>query len=231
MKQIASVGALPILALALTCLAQAQTYSVLYNFTGGADGANPSAGVTLDSSGNLYGTAAKGGSVAGDCSTVGAFGGVNTSGCGTVFQLKHKNSAWILNPLYTFQLNDGAVPLARVVFGPGGLLYGTTSLGGALTDCKLLNWLGCGVIFALQPPATACKSALCPWSQAQLHLVGTNGDGYWPCRGDLAFDSSNNAYTVNIVGVYNFRPIAGQRHSWRIYGPALAFISRIRRDA
>ena len=127
-------------------------------------------------------------------------------GCGIVFQLKHKNSGWTLNPLYTFQLNDGALPLARVVFGPGGLLYGTTSLGGALTDCKLLNWLGCGVIFALQPPATACKSALCPWSQARLHLVGMQGDGNWTCRGDLVFDASNNAYTVNIGGVYQLTP-------------------------
>ena len=37
MKRIASIAAVPILALALTCLPQAQTYSVLYNFTGGAE--------------------------------------------------------------------------------------------------------------------------------------------------------------------------------------------------
>ena len=37
-------------------LAQAQTFSVLHNFTGGQDGKNPYAGVTLDKAGNLYGT-------------------------------------------------------------------------------------------------------------------------------------------------------------------------------
>ena len=37
--------------------AQGQTYKVLYNFTGGKDGANPAAGLTMDKGGNLYGTA------------------------------------------------------------------------------------------------------------------------------------------------------------------------------
>ena len=37
--------------------AQAQTFNVIHNFTGGQDGANPYAGVTLDKAGNLYGTA------------------------------------------------------------------------------------------------------------------------------------------------------------------------------
>jgi uncharacterized repeat protein (TIGR03803 family) len=36
--------------------------SVLYDFTGGADGASPYAGVIHDGNGNLYGTAITGGS-------------------------------------------------------------------------------------------------------------------------------------------------------------------------
>ena len=35
--------------------------SVLYGFTGGADGANPEGGVIRDSAGNLYGTTFHGG--------------------------------------------------------------------------------------------------------------------------------------------------------------------------
>jgi len=47
------------------------TWSVLYNFTGGADGGNPAGGLLMDSAGNLYGTTASGG----------------VSGRGTVFKL------------------------------------------------------------------------------------------------------------------------------------------------
>ena len=37
--------------------AKAQTFTVLHNFTGGLDGANPYTGLTMDRAGNLYGTA------------------------------------------------------------------------------------------------------------------------------------------------------------------------------
>ena len=40
---------------------QAQTYTVLHNFSGGADGASPYAGITIDAAGNLEGTALAGG--------------------------------------------------------------------------------------------------------------------------------------------------------------------------
>src|SRR5271165_4687284 len=50
---------------------QAQTYKLLYNFTGQADGLSPEAGLTMDKAGNLYGTTIYGG-----------------TGPGTVFRLK-----------------------------------------------------------------------------------------------------------------------------------------------
>lgn len=52
--------------------------TVLYSFTGGADGGNPYAGVIVDSAGNLYGTAYGGG--ANNC----------TGGCGVVY----KSTVW-----------------------------------------------------------------------------------------------------------------------------------------
>jgi len=51
--------------------------TVLYSFTGGADGAFPSAGLALDTSGNLYGVAEEGGDTA--CFA--------PYGCGVVFEL------------------------------------------------------------------------------------------------------------------------------------------------
>ena len=74
------------LALTLTQSAQAQTYTVLYNFTGGQDGAYPEAGLTMDRSGNLYGTAYEGGA----------------SNRGSVYKLAHRGGGWVFSPLYNF---------------------------------------------------------------------------------------------------------------------------------
>ena len=73
----AAIGTMLVLAGVATRPAQAQTYTVLYNFTGGADGAHPAAGVIPDGSGNLSGTTSQGGNLS-DC-----FG----LGCGVVFRL------------------------------------------------------------------------------------------------------------------------------------------------
>ena len=53
------------------------TVSVLYNFTGGSDGAVPDAGLIADASGALYSTTANDGGT-----------GCSGSGCGTVFKLQ-----------------------------------------------------------------------------------------------------------------------------------------------
>ena len=116
--------------------AQAQTFNVLYNFTGGNNGAAPHAGLTMDKAGNLYGATYHGGG----------------AGYGTVYRLKHKGLSWTLNPLYSFTGgSDGALPTAPVVFGRDGALYRTTSYGGTL---------GKGTLFKLRPPPTACKLSL-----------------------------------------------------------------------
>src|SRR5450755_2194705 len=63
-----------------TPVAQAQTYTVLYTFTGGADGGNPAAGLVRDAAGNFYGTTAAGGDLS--CT-----GFPDYLGCGVVFKI------------------------------------------------------------------------------------------------------------------------------------------------
>src|SRR5271167_2083709 len=116
-----------LLAVAITPAAQAQTYTIIHNFTGGADGADPDAGLTIDKTGNFYGTAAGGGS----------------AGYGTVFKLVHKGSGWTVMPLYSFTGGyDGESPLAPVTIGPDGSLYGTT-IGGGYTGGDYCSDGGC----------------------------------------------------------------------------------------
>ena len=120
--------------LALSTVAQAQTYKVLHNFTNGSDGATPLAGVTIDAAGNLYGTTYVGGG----------------RSFGTVYRLVQAGSTWNFYLLYAFQgwtetSQDGSDPSSRVVIGPDGALYGTTHSGGNGLQCRELH--GCGIAF------------------------------------------------------------------------------------
>jgi len=101
--------------------------TVLYSFTGGADGAMPN-GVIVDSQGNLYGTTFGGG----DGSATGIQEGV-------LFKLDPVGN---LTVLHSFTgLSDGGVPTAGVIRDSAGNLYGTTNEGG----------LGVGVIYKIDP--------------------------------------------------------------------------------
>jgi hypothetical protein len=180
---------------ALTTEAPAQTFNVIYAFRGGNDGAFPYAGVTMDGAGRLYGTTYAGGAY----TTCG-----HGEGCGVVYQLVYRGSGWSINPLHQFgETNDGAQPEARVVFGPDGTLYGTTSSGGNyIQTCGLFGEDGyCGTVFNLRPPPSVCKTALCPWLETVIYRF--NGtDGNQPASADLTFDHAGNAYgTTSASGV------------------------------
>jgi len=101
--------------------------TVLYNFTGGADGAKPNAGLVRDSAGNLYGTTQEGGTDGG------------THGCGVVFKLDTTGAETVLHAFTGGA--DGDYPLAGLLRDSAGNLYGTTYFGGTH---------GYGVVFKLK---------------------------------------------------------------------------------
>jgi uncharacterized repeat protein (TIGR03803 family) len=157
--------------------AQAQTYHVLYSFTGGQDGAFPYAGLTMDRAGNLYGTNIRGGYEGSACTYNG--------GCGTVFKLTNRGSGWVLTTLYSFTGSpDGDTPVARVLIGQDNSLYGTTPYGGA----------GHGILFSLRPAAQSCKAAVCRlWNEKVLYRFTGGSDGNTPV-GELVSDQAGNLY-------------------------------------
>jgi uncharacterized repeat protein (TIGR03803 family) len=169
---------------ASTSAAPAQTYTPIYNFTDGADGANPLAGVTLDRQAGLYGTTSAGG----------------RRGFGNVFGLTHTGSNWNFHLLYTFLgefQEDGTQPYARVVIGPDGALYGTTYLGGDGDACPARY--GCGIVYQIKPKA---RASLDPWQETVLYRFGGDG-GSNPAYGDLTFDGAGNIYgTTQNGGTY-----------------------------
>jgi hypothetical protein len=102
----------------------AWTEIVIHNFTGGADGATPLAGLAMDREGNLYGTASAGGDSQCNASA-------EVPGCGVLFKVTPQaGGGWTQNTLHAFSgAPDGANPQAALTIR-GGALYGTTTSGG-----------------------------------------------------------------------------------------------------
>ncbi len=107
--------------------ANAQTFTTLWQFTGGADGGMPRAGLVQDGAGNFFGTTQEGGA----------------SGSGTVFSISFSGN---LTNLWSFTGGiDGGSPVAGLVLGNDGSFYGTTASGG-------VN--GWGTVFRITPAGT-----------------------------------------------------------------------------
>ncbi len=169
--------------------------TVLYGFTGKADGANPQASLAMDAAGNLYGTASAGGS----------------NGNGTVFSLAPQKTGgrWSEKVLYSFgNGTDGAVPVAGVTFDAAGNLYGTTSAGGTY---------GYGIVFRLKPSKSG-------WTESVLHDFQNSSDGAVPYAG-LIFDKLGNLYGAATEGgtggggtVFQLTPSKGHWKFAVLYG-------------
>lgn len=150
--------------------ADAQTFNILYTFTGQADGGQPVGGVIRDSHGDLYGTTCCGGSY----------------GAGTVFMVDKSGNETVL---YSFTGGaDGDQPFASLIRDAKGNLYGTTYWGGVSTECN--GGTGCGVVFKLD---TTGKETV-------LHaFTGAGGDGANPYDG-LVQDHKGTLYGTTVNG-------------------------------
>lgn len=155
----------------LTPTSRGYDFTILYTFTGGADGGSPRDSVVFDKAGNLYGTTFQGGT--GTC-----MGG----GCGTVFELSPNNGTWTETVIHTFTGSlsggsDGADPSAGLIFDKSGNLYGTATYGGPN---------GQGVAFELIPSNGT-------WSESVIYSFLGAPYGGGPVGG-LLFDKAGNLY-------------------------------------
>src|ERR1043166_763951 len=156
--------------------------TTLHRFTGGTDGSTPVPGLVFGKGGDLYGTTEYGGD----------------SGNGTVFRLKPTTGklATILafptayhngNPYWPLGTN----PVAALLVGKNGTLYGTTPFGGTV---------GSGVVFEL----TQSGGGGTPWNETVLHsfcidAYCSDGDGAEP-NGPLVLDKSGLLYGTTLGG-------------------------------
>jgi hypothetical protein len=165
------------------------------------DGADPSSGLVMDTSGNLYGTTAYGGT--GGCVLAG-----NKGGCGTVYELtppKKKGGKWAYKIIYSFRGGkDGDLPNGDLVFDGAGNLYGATLFGGGFGSCDAPFYQNCGTVFELSPPLTKGGK----WTEKVLYSFKSGKDGANP-NGGLVFDSKGAIYGTTSYGGYNGGSCAG----------------------
>jgi uncharacterized repeat protein (TIGR03803 family) len=164
--------------------------TILYNFTGGTDGAYPEFGVTAPIPGPLtsqlliYGTTQGGGGAAA-CS----------GGCGTLFvlsRISNQSASYTESVAHSFAGGtDGATPAAGVVVRDGQI-WGTTQYGGS-GSCPS----GCGTIFGyvrnISKPNGAMKY------ESAYDFTGTSSDGSQPATG-LAVDKAYKLYGMTLNG-------------------------------
>lgn len=154
----------------------AGVHTVLYDFTGGADGGEPYKGVTLDAQGNLYGTAVTGG------------GGSCEGGCGVVFKLTNSGDTWTQTVIHTFKGSDGSGPGSPVAIDKNGNVYGTTPTGGGN---------GVGVVYQLKADAAGA------WKFRVIHTFTGGDDGSGGSASRLLIDAAGNLWGVCTVGGAN----------------------------
>jgi hypothetical protein len=175
--------------------------SVLYSFTGGADGTYPFSELLITKSGALIGTTLQGGDL----------DGCRGKGCGVVFEMTPPapgGRQWTQKVLYRFKAGrDGAAPLAGVLMDKIGALYGVTSAGGGgacnsyipSSPISYRTWIkgsgiGCGTIFKLTPPGVGHSV----WSESVLYRF-RGKDGRSPAGVPL-MDRTGSLYGVTAEG-------------------------------
>src|SRR5450631_95071 len=147
------------------------TETVLHSFGSAGDGDGPSAELTFDDAGNLYGTTTGGGAHRG----------------GIVFKLSPGPSGWTETILHAFwgriQGPGPAVPAGGVVIDSAGSLYGVTEFGGGNG--------GFGAAYQLVPKNGVYK-------ERTIHSFD-GYDGEEPSS-TLVMDSSGNLYRTTSFG-------------------------------
>lgn len=125
------------------------TPTILVTFNG-TNGANPNAGLIMDSNGSLFGTTEAGGA----------------SGAGTVFEVAKTSSGFAATPTVVISFDGasgGGDVLGGLIADSSGNLYGTTAEGGSSSDGTVFEITGSGFMpptqFAGTPGTSDCKGA------------------------------------------------------------------------
>jgi len=144
---------------------------MLYSFTNGADGSNPTAPPIQGLDGNFYGTAS---------------GQGENGRSGSVYKI---TSSGVFTTLHSFTGTDGAIPTAPLMQATDGNFYGTTYFGGANGAGTIFRISASGkfkVLFNFALVTGYPNASLIQGSDGNFYGVttGNSGNGY---QGGFAF--------------------------------------------
>ena len=200
---------------------------LLHTFTGGVDGATPFAGLTFEGRTNFYGTASQGGYTGTTCYDLPG---------GTAEWVRHRLSAasiWfqldVQHPLRISQerpVDEGTClshpsPLRATAAFMARRGPETTTAAISVGGWGGSPTIGCGIVFNLRPPTTACKTALCSWTETISWAFPRTGGGGRALRGgDLGYAGSGHVLLLPLVN----RSLTLERHfhsvafQWKLDG-------------
>ena len=154
------------------------TFTTLYSFSGGTDGAVPGAGLIQASDGNLYGTTREGA----------AF-----NGAGTVFQISTNGD---FATIYSF--SDGySGSLASLIQAPDSNLYGTSAYGGGTHAGMVFRMTTDGNLTSLYS-LTSATDGFYPLSLS----LGADGNLYGSTLGGLSGPPAGTLFRITTNGLF-----------------------------
>jgi uncharacterized repeat protein (TIGR03803 family) len=159
------------------------TKTILYDFRGGVDGANPNANLIAGPGDVLYG----------DTSGGGGGSACPSGGCGAVYELVPNGSGYTENVIYSFQAgSDGVEPVGGLLTDQSGALYGTTLVGGGSACSNPSYASGCGTVFKLTPAGSG-------FTETILYSFQGGNDGAYPVA-TLIADGTGALYGTTQYG-------------------------------
>jgi uncharacterized repeat protein (TIGR03803 family) len=175
--------------------------STLASFGFAPAGASPEAGLVMDGSGNLYGTAYSGG----------------PSNAGTIFEIAHGSGT--LTVLASFNGANGLNPDGALILDSSGNLYGTTVYGGAAGDGTVFQVAaGSGTITTLASfnlaGGTNPRGALIMDGSGNLYGTTQFGGAFGTSSDDgTVFELAQGSGTITTLASFNptvgSHPLAG----------------------
>jgi uncharacterized repeat protein (TIGR03803 family) len=186
------------------------SYRVVYNFTGGPDGAAPYAGL-INVNGTLYGTTSEGGGT----------GCYKSFGCGTVFSVTPSGGETVLHAFTGG--TDGANPNAALI-DLNGTLYGVTTIGGSGGHSPC-GKPGCGTVFSITPSGAenVLHAFTGPPDGAKPHasLINVNGTLYGTTmEGGISGGCRLGRPKIGCGTVYSISPSGSENVLFDLVGPA-----------